>query len=434
VANIWLASAVWIGLALLASLISIRIAISVALLEILVGALAGNAFGLTPTEWVSYLAGVGAIVLTFLAGAEIDPVVVKRQFWPSVLIGLAGFLFPFLGVLAYTHCVISWSWQQALIAGIALSTTSIAVVYAVMIETGFNRTEMGKVILAACFVNDLGTVVALGIFFANYNVWLALFGVVTAIIMFLLPRFVPRFFKKVGNRASEPEIKFILLVLFLLGGLGTIAKSEAVLPAYLIGMILAPFFLKDKVLAGRMRTIIFTLFTPFYFIKAGALVKGQTVFRGCRTDRRAFASQDGHQVHWHPAADEEVPLRQTRRHVHHAHDVYGPDVRHDLGPVWPHQQDHRPGSVYHTRHSGYSQRGRTDADRPEMVPAETRTHRRGGQQQCTRRYCTLLTDQKVHSRHWRKRSNSRSSMAPSCTVFPSKRFRTIRARSGKSWK
>ena len=275
--NIWLTSAVWIGLALLASLISIRIAVSVALIEIVVGALAGNAFGLTPTEWVSYLAGAGAIVLTFLAGAEIDPAVVRRQFWPSVLIGLSGFLFPFLGILAYTHCVISWPWQQALIAGISLSTTSIAVVYAVMIETGFNRTEMGKVILAACFVNDLGTVIALGIFFANYNAWLALFGAITAIMMFLLPRFVPRFFKTVGNRASEPEIKFILLVLFLLGGLGTIAKSEAVLPAYLIGMILAPFFLKDRVLAGRMRTIIFTLFTPFYFIKAGALVKGQTV-------------------------------------------------------------------------------------------------------------------------------------------------------------
>jgi Kef-type K+ transport system membrane component KefB len=151
------------------------------------------------------------------------------------------------------------------------------VVFAVMVETGFNRTEMGKIILAACFINDIGTVLALGIIFANYNIWLVSFAVVTALSMWLLPKFVPWYFKKVGNRISEPEIKFILLVLFFLGGLGNIAKSEAVLPAYLIGMVLAPYFLNERVLAQRMRVMTFTLLTPFYFLKAGSLVKFGTV-------------------------------------------------------------------------------------------------------------------------------------------------------------
>ena len=271
--NVWLASALWVGLALVSSLISIRVAISVALIEIVVGSFAGNWFGLAPNPWVNYLAGVGSVLLTFLAGAEIDPAVIRKHFWSSVLIGAAGFLVPFFGVLAYTRFVSGWSWPQAEIAGLALSTTSVAVVYAVMVETGCNRHEVGKIILAACFINDLGTVLALGVLFANYNVWLILFGVATGLAMWLLPKFGPWFFSKVGNRISEPEIKFILLVLFLLGGLSNMAKSEAVLPAYLIGMVMAPFFLKERVLAQRMRVMAFTLLTPFFFLKAGALVK-----------------------------------------------------------------------------------------------------------------------------------------------------------------
>ncbi|HUJ36401.1 MAG TPA: cation:proton antiporter [Hyphomicrobium sp.] len=270
--NIWLASAVWIGLALLASIISIRVAVSVALIEIVVGAVAGNLIHLEITQWVNFLAGFGAIMLTFLAGTEIDPEVVKRKFWPSMSIGVMGFLAPYLGVLLYAHFVEGWIWPQAQIAGIALSTTSVAVVYAVMVETGFNKTELGKVILAACFINDLGTVLALGIIFAHFDAWLALFGAVTAVVLWLLPRFAPWFFERVGQRVSEPETKFVAVVLLSLGGLASIAGSEAVLPAYLVGMALAPTFLKEPELSHRMRIIAFSILTPFYFLKAGSLV------------------------------------------------------------------------------------------------------------------------------------------------------------------
>jgi Kef-type K+ transport system membrane component KefB len=270
--SVWLTSSLWFALALLASLVSIRVGISVALAEIMVGAFAGNLLGLSPTAWVTYLAGAGSIVLTFLAGAEIDPQIVRKHLASSVTIGLVGFIAPFVGVLVLAGFVCGWSWAQAEIAGLSLSTTSVAVVYAVMVETGFNRTELGKIILAACFVNDLGTVLMLGILFANYNGWLALFAVVTALAMWLLPKFVPIFFKAVGSRVSEPESKFILLVLFLLGGVANLAKSEAVLPAYLIGMVLAPFFLRERTLAQRLRVTAFTLLTPFFFLKAGALV------------------------------------------------------------------------------------------------------------------------------------------------------------------
>lgn len=275
--NVWLASALWVGLALIASLLSVWIAISVALVEIVVGAVAGNIIGLTLAPWVNFLAGFGAILLTFLAGAEIDPKVVRKHFWSSMSIGIVGFLAPYIGVLAFTRFGLGWPWPQAQIAGISLSTTSVAVVYAVMVETGFNNTEIGKVILTACFVNDLGTVLALGLIFANYNVWLALFVAVTAVALWFLPRFAPWFFAIAGQRVSEPQAKFVALVLFFLGGMASVAGSEAVLPAYLVGMALAPTFLKDRELPHRMRIVAFTMLTPFYFLKAGSLIEARTV-------------------------------------------------------------------------------------------------------------------------------------------------------------
>ena len=278
--NQWLQAALWMGLALAATLLSLRIAISIALLEIMVGVIGGNFLPIHRTEWVNFLAGFGAILLTFLAGAEVEPGVFRKKFKESFGIGFLSFLMPFLGAMAYAYYIGGWTFPQAAIAGISLSTTSVAVVYAVMIETGYNETELGKLILAACFVTDLGTVVALGVFFANYNMYMVLFLGVTTVALFLLPRFTPWFFMKVGSRISEPETKFIFFLLFGLGGISLLAKSEAVLPAYLVGMVLAPFFLANKTLSHRMRVTAFTMLTPFYFIKAGSLVSLSSLWAG----------------------------------------------------------------------------------------------------------------------------------------------------------
>ncbi len=278
--NIWLQSALWMALAFVAALGSLWITISAALFEIVVGAIAGNTIGLELSPWINYIAGVGAVVLTFLAGTDIDPHVVKKHFASSISIGLMGFFAPYLGCLLLARYGLGWPWAQAQIGGIALSTTSVAVVYAVMVETGYNRTELGKIILAACFINDIGTVLALGLVFANYNLYLALFVAVTVLVVGLLPWIVPPIFAMFGKRASEPEIKFLFLVLFFLGGLATVGKSEAVLPAYLVGMALAPFFMKEQELQRRIRAICFAFLTPFYFLKAGSLIEAKSLVTG----------------------------------------------------------------------------------------------------------------------------------------------------------
>jgi Kef-type K+ transport system membrane component KefB len=228
-ANVWLVASVWMGLALLASIISIRVGISVALIEIAVGILAGNLFGIRSAPWIDFLATFGSGLLTFLAGAEIDPASLRRHLKPALTIGAVSFLVPFIAAGAFAYWVARWELHASYIAGIALSTTSVAVVYAVMIETGLSRTELGKLILAACFVTDFGTVLALGIIFANFNGWLALFVAVTAIVLWYLPRLTRFVIRSVGHRVSEPEVKFVFLILFLLGGLAKVAQSEAVL-------------------------------------------------------------------------------------------------------------------------------------------------------------------------------------------------------------
>ncbi|MEP6695452.1 MAG: cation:proton antiporter [Pseudonocardiales bacterium] len=233
--NSYWVAAVWMGMALLASLLSIRVGISVALVEIVVGALIGNVPGsahvVQQTGFTTFLATLGSAVLTFLAGAEIDPETLRRHWRASLSLGVVSFAAPFVGALLFALLVLRWDLRASEIAGIALSTTSVAVVYAVMIETGLNRRDLGKLILAACFVTDLGTVLALGGFFSDFTWLLAVFVVVTAAVMWSMPALTRLVLRTVGGRVSEPEIKFLFVVLFGLGGLASSAKSEAVLPA-----------------------------------------------------------------------------------------------------------------------------------------------------------------------------------------------------------
>jgi Kef-type K+ transport system membrane component KefB len=275
-----LIAALWIGLALIASLVSIRLGISVALIEIGLGVVGGNVLGLTTTPWIDFLAAFGAILLTFLAGAEIDPDSLRRHIRPSLVIGSVSFAAPAIAAFLVAYVGLDWSLQASEIAALALSTTSVAVVYAVMIESGLARQEVGKLILAACFITDLGTVLFLGVLFADFDPLLVGFALVTALAIVLVPRLTRTLAARVSGRVSEPEIKFLFFVLLALGGLAQTAGSEAVLPAYLIGLAVAGVFVTDRALVHRMRATAFSLLTPFYFLKAGSLVSIPAVAAG----------------------------------------------------------------------------------------------------------------------------------------------------------
>lgn len=273
-------AALWLGLAVLSAIVANHLRISIALVEICVGVAAAGCAGLlgrpdflgSDLEWLRFLAASGAVLLTFLAGAELEPETIRTKLTEVTVVGLVGFLAPFLGCAAIARYALDWDPQASLLCGVALSTTSMAVVYAVMLETGFNKTEFGKGILGACFVNDLGTVIALGLLFSPFTYRSGLFIGATAFVLAVLP-FTSRWLARIyAHRTAAIRTKWVILVLFGLGALAAWSGSEAVLPAYLVGMVLAEFSGADTFWIRRLRTLTVGFLTPFYFIRAGTFV------------------------------------------------------------------------------------------------------------------------------------------------------------------
>ncbi|MGD0968719.1 MAG: cation:proton antiporter [Candidatus Aquilonibacter sp.] len=270
--NMYMVAAVWMLLAALSAGLAIRFKMAAALVEILIGILAGNFIGLHTNAWIDFLAGFGSILLTYLAGAEIDPAVLREQIVPATVLGAASFAAPFVAAGLYAYFFAHWSLDGSKIAGIAMSTTSVAVVYAVMVESGLAGRKFGQLILAACFFTDLGTVVALGLLFANYNLWLVLLVVSIVLGMIVVPKFLPIVFERTRGYVSEPGLRILFAIIFLLSAIATYAKSEGVLPAYFLGLACAGMMIAHPDVKRRLQTMAMTLLTPFYFLKAGTYV------------------------------------------------------------------------------------------------------------------------------------------------------------------
>jgi Kef-type K+ transport system membrane component KefB len=263
----------------LASIISVEVGLSVALIELGLGVVVGNVFNVDPNvNWLVFIATFASIVLTFLAGAEVDPDDFRERWVASVSIGVVSFIGPFVvaGLIAYGP--LGWDLKAALIAGTALSTTSLAVVYAVLVETGLNSTSIGKLIMSACFVTDMGTAIALSAIFIRPNAWFPVFLVVSVGVIVLLPKIAPWFFRRYGDRVIEPEIKLIFVCLFLLMVLAAAAKGQAVLPAFVLGLVMAKHYQQHKQEQERLRVVAFAFLTPFFFLRGGLNVSLGAVF------------------------------------------------------------------------------------------------------------------------------------------------------------
>ena len=252
-----------------ASILSVELGISVAIAEILLGVIGGNFLGLHTTPWIDFLASFASIVLTFLAGAEVDPDLLRAKFKESLLVGGLSFLVPFALAIPFAYFVLHWTLRASEIAGVALSTTSLAVVYAVLVETGLTETRIGKLIMASTFVTDFGTALALALLFITPGPSLILFIAVSAALLVVVPRVSPWFFRRYGDRVIEPEIKLIFVVLFILMLFAELGASHAVLPAFIFGLAMARVLAANRTQQRRLRVVAFALLTPFFFLKSG---------------------------------------------------------------------------------------------------------------------------------------------------------------------
>ena len=271
-------AAVLAATVLVAATVSIRIGLSVALIELAAGFAVGNSLHLSVPGWLSFIGSFAGILLTFLAGAEVDVPQFRREWKASLSIGFVSFFAPFAvtGLLAYYG--LGWNHRPAEIAGIALSTTSLAVVYAVLVETGLNRELVGKRIMAATFVTDFGTVAALTVLFISPTLWIIPFIVAAVGLIVGLPRIAPWFFRQFGDRVIEPEIKLIFAALFLLMWLGGRANSQAVLPAFVLGLVMSGHYVAHRREQERLRVVAFAFLTPFFFLKGGMNISASALW------------------------------------------------------------------------------------------------------------------------------------------------------------
>ena len=286
-------AALLMGTVLLASTISVELGLSVALIELLAGVVIGNAAHADVPSWLAFIGSFAGIVLTFQAGAEVDLPQLRREWRASTSIGLVSFFAPFavVGIVAYYG--LDWTRRQAEIGGLALSTTSLAVVYAVLVETGLNRELVGKRLMSATFVTDIATVSGLTVLFLKPTVWMVPFSLASVVLIFGLPRASRTFFPRYGNRVIEPEIKLVFACLFLLMWLGSRANSQAALPAFILGLAMSRFYASHRMEQDRMRVVSFAFLTPFFFLKGGMNVSTSALWANLGVLGVLFAAKMG---------------------------------------------------------------------------------------------------------------------------------------------
>ena len=284
-------AAILAAVVVIASMLSVELGIAVALFELGLGVVVGNEFDLQSQQWLDFIATFASIVLTFLAGLEVDPGYFRERFAASVGIGLVSFIGPFVVASLVAYGLLDWTVKASLIAGTALSTTSLAVIYAVLVEDGLNQTALGKLLMSATFVTDMATAIALSAIFIKPNVWFPVFLIVSVAMMFALPRIAKPFFARYGNRVIEPEIKLIFVCLLVLMVLADASNGHAVLPAFILGLVMSRHFQEHRGEQQRLRVVAFAFLTPFFFIKGGLNVSLGAVFANLGVLALLFAAK-----------------------------------------------------------------------------------------------------------------------------------------------
>ncbi|OWT33772.1 potassium transporter [Methanobrevibacter sp. 87.7] len=263
-------------LILIASLISIKWGISVTIIEIILGVVAGNLGIIRPEQWMVYIASFGGVLLTFLAGTEVDVKLLKNKFKESFLIGLGSFIAPFLGVFLLAYYCIGWNLLESLLTATALSETSISVVYSVLTEKGLFKYDLGKLIMVATFIGNLLTAIVLSLLFMKTDINTVIFYSASAIIIYLAYKYSNKIFysKLLRNKLAEVEIKYIFLLLLGFIFLGSLGGGQAILPAFILGVVLSSYFkVEDKgEVKSRIKTVAFAVITPIFFIVGGMKV------------------------------------------------------------------------------------------------------------------------------------------------------------------
>jgi sodium/hydrogen exchanger family protein len=378
-------AAVLAAVILVASVISVELGLTVALIELALGVVTGNLFDLHSQEWLDFIAAFASIVLTFLAGMEVDPAYMRRRLEASVGIGVSSFAGPFVVASLVAFYLLDWTLKASLIAGTALSTTSLAVVYAVLVERGLTDVGIGKLLMSATFVTDLCTALALSAIFIKPNIWFPVFLLVSLALILALPRIASWFFGRYGDRVIEPEIKLVFACLLLLMVLADASNGHAVLPAFVLGLVMSRHYREHREEAEAIARRRLRLPDPVLLHQGRPQRLPRRRLRQPRPACRPAGGKDAAEDRLHlPARAESGP---PARDLRHPADEHRADLRDDLLALRPQRRNHRRNPVLTARHGCRPLCCGADRDRRALVPSRRRRGeaRRSPQRRCAGR-------------------------------------------------
>lgn len=230
---------------------------------------------------------VGILYLMFLAGVEIDMFNLKQNLRKGVLFGLISFTIPMVGGLLLTHYILDTSWlTSTLIASMYASHTLIS--YPITARFGLTNSRSAVISICGTVVAVLLALVVLAEVVAvqEHGVFqwfriLRLFGlliVYCGALYYLVPIMTRRFFKSVNEPVTQ--YIYVMAVMLLASLLAQLIGLEAILGAFLAGLVLNRYIPKRSALMNRIEFVGNAVFIPYFLIGVGMLININVILKG----------------------------------------------------------------------------------------------------------------------------------------------------------
>ena len=227
---------------------------------------------------------VGLLYLMFLAGLEIDMFHLRLNLRRGLLFGLLTLLVPLgLGV-AFSMLVMRLGLVTSLMLG-AMYAAHTLISYPVAARFGITKAPavliaiVGTIMAVAGSLLVIATAVSIhteGSFNAMAIVWLIIrMGLWTAAVVFLYPRVTRMFFKTYSDRVTQ--YVFVLAMVFLAAWTAQLIGVEAVLGAFLAGLVLNRYVPHGSPLMTSIEFVGNALFIPYFLIGVGMMINLRVV-------------------------------------------------------------------------------------------------------------------------------------------------------------
>lgn len=229
---------------------------------------------------------VGLYYIMFLAGLEMDMEDFRKNRVKGLVFGVLTFIIPMaLGIWSGMHILGYTFVTSALLASMYASHTLVA--YPVISRYGLSRQRSVNITIGGTAVTVTLALIVLAVISGMYKgitgsmYWVALALKVTLLglaIFLLLPRLGRWFFRKYDDAVMQ--FVFVMAMVFLGGGLMSLAGMEGILGAFLVGMVLNPLVPKVSPLMNRLEFVGNAIFIPYFLIGVGMIIDVRSLFMG----------------------------------------------------------------------------------------------------------------------------------------------------------